>query len=422
MPNFSIALTGLQADSTALNVIGNNLSNLNTTAFKGQTTTFEDLFYQQLGVSGSGEDIQAGAGVKVAGTSSDFSQGSLTTTTNSTDMALNGDGFFVAQNGASNELTRDGNFQLSNTGVLQTTDGLPVMGFAAANGVVSSTGNLTPISLPIGGNTAAYATQNFSIDGNLDATSAVGGQFTTSVQMFDSLGETHTATVTFTKASATNWNYAITLPSGDATGTPVNNTGTLIFNSSGVLTSTATSAATPVVTTPAVNLAGIQFPGLTDGAAPLTVDWNLFSSTTGLPTVAQSASASNATASSQDGYASGTYQSFTVDTKGLVSATFSNGHTQVMGQLAIASVANEGGLTKIGANNYITSAASGAASFEAAGVGTRGSIQDDALEGSNVDISTEFSELIIAQRAFQANSKTVTTFDSVTEDAINMIR
>jgi flagellar hook protein FlgE len=160
---------------------------------------------------------------------------------------------------------------------------------------------------------------------------------------------------------------------------------------------------------------------MSDGAANMTVNWNLYSPT-GTPTIAQSASASTATASSQDGYASGTYQSFAVDAAGTISATFSNGHVQVMGQLAIATVANEDGLTRIGGNNYQTSAASGSASFAGAGVGSRGVVQDDALEGSNVDISTEFSDLIVAQRAFEANSKTVTTFDSVTQDAIGMIR
>jgi len=130
MPSFSIALTGLEADTTALNTIGNNLANLNTTAFKSQTTSFEDLFYQQLGQSGSGEELQAGAGVKVANTATDFSQGSLSTTSNSTDVALNGDGFFVVQNGATTALTRDGNFQLTSQGTMETSDGQPVMGFA----------------------------------------------------------------------------------------------------------------------------------------------------------------------------------------------------------------------------------------------------------------------------------------------------
>jgi len=409
MPNFSIALTGLQADSTALNTIGNNLANLNTTAFKKQTTTFEDLFYQQIGSSGSGEQLQTGAGVKVAGTASSFLQGSLSTTSNSTDMALNGDGFFVVQSGQTQSLTRDGNFQLSKTGSLETSDGQTVMGFGASNGVINSSSNLIPLTLPLGGNGLAKATSNFAVDGNLDATAAVGNSFNTSVTMYDSLGKSHIVTVSFTKTSATDWGYSITLPSGDATGTPVSNTGTLTFNSSGVLSS------------PSTNPTGITFPGMADGAADMNFSWNLFNAS-GTPTIAQSASTSTATASSQDGYSSGTYQSFAVDSNGILSATFSNGNVQVVGQLAIATVANEDGLTRVGGNNYQTSAASGAASFAAAGVGSRGVIQDAALEGSNVDISTEFSELIVAQRAFQANSKTVTTFDQITQDAIGMMR
>ena len=227
--------------------------------------------------------------------------------------------------------------------------------------------------------------------------------------MYDSLGQSHIASVSFTKNSANTWGYSVTLPQGDATGTPVNNTGTLTFNSSGVLTS------------PTGSISGIKFPAMSDGAADLNFSWALYDKT-GTPTIAQSASTSTATSSTQDGYASGTYQSFSVDSSGLVSATFSNGHVQAVGQLAVAAVANEDGLTRVGGNNFQTSAASGTASYAAAGVGSRGTIEDDALEQSNVDISTEFSELIVAQRAFQANSKTVTTFDSVTEDAIGMIR
>ena len=409
MPNFSIALTGLQADSTALNTIGNNLANLNTTAFKKQTTTFEDLFYQQIGSSGSGEELQTGAGVKVAGTASSFLQGSLSTTGNSTDMALNGDGFFVVQNGNTQSITRAGNFQLAKDGSLLTSDGQQVMGFGAANGVVNSTGNLTALTLPLGGNGVAKATQNFAVDGNLDATAGVGTSFNTSVTMYDSLGKSHVAAVSFTKASANSWDYSVTLPSGESTGTPINNNGTLTFNSSGVLTS------------PTTGISGITFPGMSDGAADMNFSWNLYGAS-GAPTIAQSASASTATASNQDGYASGTYQSFAVDSSGILSATFSNGDVQVVGQLAIATVANADGLTRVGGNNYQTSAASGAASYAGAGVGSRGTIQDDALEGSNVDISTEFSELIVAQRAFQANSKTITTFDQITQDAIGMMR
>ena len=409
MPLFSIPLTGLQADSTALNTIGNNLANLNTTAFKKQTASFEDLFYQQIGSTGSGEALQIGAGVRVSDTSSSFLQGSLSTTSNATDMALNGDGFFVVQHGNVQSLTRAGNFQLDKAGNLITTDGQSVMGFAAINGTVNASGSLTPLTIPISGTGLAKATSTFSVDANLNSASAVGTSFNTSVTMYDSLGQSHIASVSFTKNAQNQWGYNITLPAGDSTGTPVNSSGTLTFNSSGALTN------------PTANISGITFPGMADGAADLNFSWGLYAAS-GSPTITQSASTSTASSSLQDGFAAGTYQSFSVDSTGVVSATFTNGQVAPVGQLAIASVANEEGLTRVGGNNFQTSAASGNASFAAAGVGSRGTIEDDAIEESNVDISTEFSDLIVAQRAFQANSKTVTTFDEVTEEAIGMIR
>ncbi len=409
MASFSIALTGLQADTVSLNTIGNNLANLNTTAFKKQSTTFEDLFYQQIGTSGSNNPLQVGVGTKVSGTATNFLQGSMSTTANSTDMALQGNGFFVVQQGGVQSLTRAGNFQLDSVGNLTTASGQQVMGYPSAGGVIDTNAALVPLSVPVGVNEAAQATQNFSVTANLNAAATTGTAVTTPVTIYDSLGDSHALTVTYTKTGSNTWDYAVTLPSGDATGTPVNNTGTLTFDSAGKLV------------TPAANVSGIQFPGLADGASDLSFNWNLYKST-GVATIAQSIAASSATASSQDGFASGTYQSFTVDSSGVISASFSNGHTANIGQVAVASVTNAEGLTKVGNNNYMTTSASGAASIGVAGAGGRGTIEDSALEQSNVDISTEFADLIIAQRAFQANSKTITTFDSVTQDTIGMIR
>jgi flagellar hook protein FlgE len=408
MPSFSIALTGLEANSVALDTIGNNLANLNTTAFKDQTTSFSDLFYQNIGNTGSGDALQVGLGTQVAGTDTDFSQGSLTTTTNSTDMALNGNGFFVVDQGGLQQLTRAGNFQLDQSGNLITTTGDGVMGYAAANGVVNTNTPLTTLQIPVDATQAAQATQNFGITANLDAATAVGGTFSSTITMYDSLGTSHAATVDFTKTADNTWSYAISLPSGDSTGTPVNNTGTLTFSSSGALL------------TPTANATGISFPGMTDGASDMTFNWDLYNST-GVPQIGQTVGTSTATASTQDGFASGSYQNFSVDASGVISAAFSNGQTQTIGQVAVAAVTNQEGLTVEGGNNYQTTASSGAASVGAPGAGGRGTIEDDTLEQSNVDISTEFANLIVAQRAFEANSKTVTTFDTVTQETINMI-
>lgn len=409
MPSFSIALTGLEANSVALDTIGNNLANLNTTAFKDQTTSFSDLFYQNIGSTGSGNALQMGLGTQVAGTETDYSQGSLSTTTNSTDMALNGSGFFVVDQGGLEQLTRAGNFQLDQSGNLTTTTGDGVMGYAAANGVVNTNTPLTTLQIPVDATQAAQATANFGITANLDAATAAGGTFSTTITMYDSLGQSHAATIEFTNAGTNTWNYSITLPAGDATGTPVNNTGTLTFSPSGGLL------------TPAANVTGISFPGMTDGANSMTFNWDLYNAA-GEPQVGQTVGTSTATASTQDGFASGSYNGFSVNSAGVISASFSNGQTETVGQLAVASVTNEEGLTIDGGNNYQTSTSSGAASVGAPGAGGRGSIEDDTLEQSNVDISTEFANLIVAQRAFEANSKTVTTFDTVTQETINMIR
>ena len=409
MGSFSIALSGLQADTVALNTIGNNLANLNTTAFKEQGTTFEDLFYQQIGTSGSNNPLQLGVGTRVSGTATSFLQGSILPTGNSTDMALNGDGFFVVQQGGVQSLTRAGNFQLSQDGNLTTVDGEQVMGYGASNGVVNLNGGLVPLVVPVGTTEAAQATQNFSITANLNAGATTGTQFSTPLTMYDSLGTSQAATITYTKTGANTWDYAIALPAGDATGTPVNNTGTLTFNSAGQLIS------------PSGSVTGIQFPGLTDGASDMSFNWNLNDSN-GNPTISQSTSASTNTASSQDGFASGSYQSFSVDSNGVITAEFSNNNTATIGQVAVARVNNMQGLTMAGDNNFLTTAASGSASIGVAGTGGRATIEDSALEQSNVDISTEFSNLIVAQRAFEANSKTVTTFDSITQATIGMIR
>lgn len=409
MPNFSIALTGLQADTVALNTIGNNLANLNTTAYKKQTTTFEDLFYQDIGGTGSGDALQVGVGTKVSGTTSSFLQGSLNTTGNQTDMALNGNGFFVVERGGVQALTRAGDFQTDSSGNLITANGENVMGYAATNGTVNAGGSLSALQIPFGATEAAQATGNVSLTTTLDATAATGTSFSSPVKVYDSLGASHDATMTYTKSSPTSWTYALTLPAGDATGTPVNNTGTLTFDTSGKLVS------------PTANITGVGFPGLKDGAADLSLNFNVLDAQ-GNGLISQTAGSSSTSATTQDGFAAGAYQSFTVDADGLISAQFSNGQTSAVGQLAVANVANTDGLTLAGGNDYLATIASGDLTVGTANSGGRGSIEGESLEASNVDISSEFSELIVAQRAFEANSKTVTTFDQVTESAIGMVR
>ncbi|HTX42440.1 MAG TPA: flagellar hook protein FlgE [Acidobacteriaceae bacterium] len=407
MSSFSIPLTGLEASSTALNTIANNLSNMNTTAFKSQNVTFSDLFYQQVGSTGSGDPLQVGAGTQIASTETDFSQGSIDETGNATDVALNGNGFFVVQNGGTTEYTRDGNFTLSADGLLTTQGGQQVMGYPVVNGAVDTNAPLTAIQIPVGQVEEPAATSSFGLTANLDASAAAGTQVPAQITVYDSLGVSHVATIDFTSNGGGSWNYSISLPAGDATGGN-NLTGTLQFDANGNLTS------------PATNVSGISFTGLSDGASNMNLGWNLYGSNN-QPTITQVSSASAVSATTQNGYASGEYNGFTIDSNGVVSAAFSNGQTTPVGQLALASITNQQGLTISAGNNYQTTLASGAASIGIAGSAGLGTMEDEALEQSNVDISTQFSDLIVAQQAFEASSKAITTFDTVSQETINMI-
>jgi flagellar hook protein FlgE len=427
MASFSIPLTGLNSDSTALNTIANNLSNMNTTAFKQQRTEFATLFSQQIGTTGAGNEIQQGAGVQVAANVTDFTQGSISSTGSATDMAINGDGFFVLSDGGGGfEYTRAGNFTTDSDGNLITQSGLNVMGYPSVNGVVNTNAQLTAISIPVGQVQAANATSNMSVTANLNPT--ISNSLSYQMTIYDSLGEPHQATVTFNPTAVTNtWNYSVALPASDFTlGTSTPATGTLAFDANGVLTTVTPAAGTAqAVGTGATDVSSVPlgFAGLADGSNNLSISWNLLSSS-GKPSITQmnTSSASAVSASSQDGYTSGLYESFTIGSDGTVTATFSNGEKSDVGQVALGNVANLQGLRSVGNQVYQTTRSSGTAVMGIPGSSGLGKIQDNALEGSNVSISSQFSELIIAQRAFEADSKAVTTFDQVTQATMNIIR
>jgi flagellar hook protein FlgE len=410
--SFYIPLTGLSSDATALNTIANNLSNLNTTGYKDQSVNFSDFFYQQIGQTGSGNPIQQGSGVQTADIASNFTQGNVNTTGTASNMAIDGNGFFVLSSGNGNNVyTRNGNFTMNSTGGLVSQDGLSVMGYPATNGVVNTNAPLTALTIPVGQVEPPAATTSIAMTANLNSTAAVGTMVPSQITLYDSLGQSHVATINYTKTGTNTWSYSISLPAGDQTGsgTSTNTTGTLTFNSSGDLV------------TPAANVTGISFTGLADGAANLSFNWNLYNGSGGNSTLTQVDAASAVTATNQNGFASGEYQSFTVNSDGTVIASFSNGQQQAVGQVALASVTNDQGLKLLGNGEYATTLASGTAVAAASGTAGMGTIQGGSLEQSNVNISSEFSNLIIAQRAFEANSKAVTTFDNVAQDTIDMV-
>jgi len=410
MPSFSTALSGLDSESQALSVISNNLANLNTTGFKSQTPEFQDLFYQQIGSSGDGDPVQIGVGTTVGAISSNFTQGSTETTGVPTDVAIQGNGFLVEDNDGLQEYTRAGDLSVGANGQLLTTDGGNVLGYAAVNGVISASQTLGPLSVSSGQISPPNPTGNVDIDMNLDSAGGIGSTFSTPATVFDAQGNSHVLTFNFTNTAANTWTYNITIPAADVggTGAPVSiGTGTLKFNGAGVLT------------TPATNVTGLTITGFADGASNLTFNWDLYDSNKN-PLITQLASASAASSTTQDGYASGTLSSFSIESSGIIQGTFSNGQTLALGQIALASFANVQGLVRNGSNNYLASLASGSANIGDPATGGRGTLAGGSLEESNVDIATEFANLILAERGYQANAKTVTTFDEVTQTAINM--
>jgi flagellar hook protein FlgE len=423
MPSFFIPLTGLNADSQALNTIANNLSNMNTVGYKARAAHFADHFYQQIGSTGVGDPVQVGAGTQISSIATDFSDGSSNYTGLNTDVALQGNGFFVVSNGNAQYLTRAGDFSLDSSGNLVTSSGLKVMGYPSVNGAINTNTSLIPINIPESQILSPKATGSFTITANLDSSATAGSTFPATVNIYDSLGQMHTATVTYSANGNGSWDYSIALPASDV-GSAQTVTGTMTFDSNGNLStiqpSGAATASTVGTAAGDVSSIPVTFTGLSDGASDLTMNWNLLG-TGSTPTISQVSSKSAVSATSQDGYTSGQYQSFTIGSDGIVTVTFSNQQKINVGQIALGNVANQQGLQALGNGNYAATLASGTATIGTSGSAGLGTMEDAALEGSNVNISSEFANLIIAQRAFEANSKSVTTFDTITQETIQMI-
>ena len=408
MPNFSIPLSGLDASSAALATTANNLANLNTVGYKDQKIQFADLFYQNLGSDGAGDPIQQGAGVKVSSQPSDFTQGNVTSTGIETNVAINGNGFFVVEKNGVQSYTRAGNFEVGTDNLLETVDGQKVLGYQAVNGVVNAGTGLGTLALGAGTISPASATANVSMTSNLDATAAVGTTYSTQATIYDSLGASHQITFTYTKTATNTWGYSITIPAADVKGVTdptVLTTGSLTFNGNGALVS------------PAANPAPIPITGFADGANNLSFTWKMYDANkNGLLT--QDAAASSTASIQQDGAASGTLVNFSIGADGTISGSFSNGKTAAVGQIALASFADVQGLSRDGSNDYSPTLASGQPAIGAPTSGVLGNISGGALEQSNVDIATEFANLIVAQRSYEANARVVTTFDQVAQATI----
>ena len=410
MRSLFAGVSGLRNHQVRMDVIGNNIANVNTVGYKSSRVTFEEAFAQTLqgaarpGASTGGVNpLQVGLGMNIGSIDVLFTQGNIETTGVTTDLAIQGDSFFVVSNGTGNSFSRSGNFQLDANGrLVASTNGYVVQGRMATNGVLTDT--VVDISLPFGQKSAAQETTAMALAGNLDASAAVGDTRQTTITTFDAMGTRDEVTVTFTKATATTWDYAMSVTNGAIVS---GDTGTLTFDNTGRLTTPV--PATPFVFTPA------------GGAANVTIvtDFGTAGSLSGL---SQFSAPSTAVLKEQDGYTMGDLERFSIDQTGTITGAFTNGVTMTLAQVALADFNNPSGLVRTGDNTYSVSANSGSAVLGFAGEGSQSTITTGALEMSNVDLAQEFTSMITAQRGFQSNARVITTSDEMLQEVVTLKR
>jgi len=411
--SFSTALSALSAHTTAVDVVGNNLANLNTPGYKASVVAFSDLVTQSLG-AGLGE-TQVGFGVARPVTIRQFTQGAIQASTGALDTAIQGDGFLVVKDSLGAQLyTRGGNLQVNKEGALVTATGFRVQGWNEINGVLDTTQPATDVVVPVGSLRTPLPTNAFSFDLNLDAAGTAGPpatSFSTSIEVFDSLGNSHNVTVKFTKsATANQWDYSATFPDADLTApfTPV--TGTVTFGADGKLTSPAATDAMPQ----------LQVTGLADGASDMTLTWNLYNGL--VPRLTQYSQPSAVAANAQDGSPAAQLIRVGIGDGGQILAQYSNGQQVAVGQLAMAAIRNPESMIAVGNNNFGISARTALPAIGLPSTGGRGQILGGSIEFSTVDIAREFTNLIVLQRGYQANAKVVTAVDELSRDTINLLR
>jgi flagellar hook protein FlgE len=394
-------VAGLRSHQTMMDVVGNNIANVNTAGYKASEVTFQEALTQVLrGPSPGINPLQLGLGVKVAAIDPIFTQGASQVTGRATDLAIQGDGFFVVQHGTEQIYTRAGAFSFDNGGSLVTSDGSKVMGWVAdATGKVDTNGPIKPVSVPTGQVLPSKTTATVQIGGNLAADVAVATTVNKSISVYDSVGKMHTLAVAFTKTADNAWSAVATIDGSAATLTPAS----LTFGTNGLLTSAGTLA-----------VSGFTPPG----ADPMAFNIDL----AGPSPLVQFGGGSTIQIISQDGMPIGNLQGVKVSDDGTITGQFSNGLTSVLGQIATATFANAAGLVRIGNSEFTSSVGSGLALTGTPGSGNRGALSAGALEMSNVDLAQEFTNMIIAQRGFQANSRVITVSDEMLNDLVSLKR
>jgi len=421
--------TGLEQNSTDLSVIGDNIANANTIGFKESRANFQDAMSQQMIGAGTASS-QMGLGASLESIQKILTQGAISNTGVATDLAIDGNGFFVvsgAHNGQAGQFyTRAGQFTIDNSGALVNQEGLRVQGYTANTAGVLGT---TPGDLVLGNASwPASPTGNIGVVANLDSNAvppavafdplnaAATSNDSTSVTAYDSLGNAHQVDVFFVKTAAGAWDWHALTDGGGLTGgtagtpTEISN-GTMTFDTTGKLTA-QTTAATNFNPLNATN------------PQPLTFNFGdpTGGGGTGLLGITQFAGTSGATQTNQDGFAAGSLTHIAIDKNGNINGTFTNGQTRLLGEVATALVKAPDQMDAIGGNLFAVTPASGPATLGAAGNLGRGNIVAGGLEQSNVDLANEFVKMIAAQRAYQANGKTIVTADSLLQELMGIKR
>lgn len=485
-------VSGLRSHQTMMDVIGNNIANINTVGFKTSQVVFQDMLSQTIRGAGSPQNViggtnpaQVGLGTRVGAITTSFGQGASQITGRATDLAINGDGFYMVKAAGAVNYTRLGNFSFDTNGSFVTPDGAVAQGWLASNGLINTNASPTDLILPIGQTLPPTQTTKLKLGGNIPADAAPGTAITTSITVYDANGRAVPVSFTLTKdsgrtvADGATTAASTTLTSATAAftaadvgrpisgpGIPLGTTIASVTNGTTVVLSaaaTATAAGVPLsfgtiehrwtINATAPNLGGVsqQIPGFPQTmnfnavtglpAAPLTpitldaalnalLGTNFATGTIDLDVgtpgqldaLLQFAGSNSVSAVSQDGGAIGFLRAFNFGEGGEITGVFSNGRTQLIGQIALATFNNPNGLEKAGNSTFRSSVNSGLAAVGTAASGGRGTISGGTLEMSNVDLAQEFTNLIVAQRGFQANSRVITASDEILQDLVNLKR
>ena len=455
-------VSGLQNHQTRMDVIGNNVSNVNTTGFKRGRVNFQDMISQQLsGAAKPTEEIggvntkEVGLGMTVASIDTVFTQGNLQSTGIATDVAIQGNGFFLEKNGEKSYYTRAGAFSLDSEGTLvNPANGFRVQGWMArqidGETVLQTAASTEDLIIPVGSKDPAKETTNVNFACNLNkntpeipeganAADIAKGTWNTEFKVYDSFGNTHLLSVNFTRVvgNPNQWQATVNIDADNADFTQTRvglnttdgmaNTFLINFDNTGTLQSVTDSAGN--VTNPEGEIilqASYTVPGANpnEDGTPYRQTMNINLGTIGSQknTVTQSAAQSSTKAFYQDGYTMGYLDNFKIDSSGVITGVYSNGTNRVIGQLALATFTNQNGLEKAGDNTYVESNNSGLANIGTSGVAGKGSLLAGALEMSNVDLSEQFTDMIVTQRGFQSNAKTIQTADTLLETVLSLKR